>query len=216
VANEEGILAKLRDAMVSLDVEGVQKASKEALDAGIGPRQIVSEGLKKGLDIIGDKYEKQEYFLAELVMAGETMREAMRVIEPYMKESDLRSTGKVVIGTVKGDLHDIGKNIVTTLLKAAGFEVSDLGVDVPASGYVHEVKKKGKCILGLSALLSVGMPEIENVITKLKETGIRDSTRVIIGGAVVTEQFGKGIGADATARDAVKGLEICKSWADAT
>jgi 5-methyltetrahydrofolate--homocysteine methyltransferase len=215
-AKKRELFEKLRDSVVSFDIEGVQKAAKEALDAGIPPTEIISEGLKKGLDIVGEKYEKKEYFLAELIMAGETMKEAMKVIEPYMIGSGMRPSGRVVIGTVKGDLHDIGKNIVITLLKAAGFEVIDLGVDVPASRFVDEVKRAGRCILGMSALLSVSMPEMRTVINELKKAGLRDTTKVIIGGAVITEEFGRSIGADAAARDAVKGVEICKTWAGVT
>jgi methanogenic corrinoid protein MtbC1 len=125
--------------------------------------------------------------------------------------------GRIAIGTVAGDIHDIGKNIVIVLLKAAGFEVTDLGVDVPVSGFVEQARKelseRGRCILGMSALLSVTTPEMENVIRELRKAEIRDSARVIIGGALITAEFGESIGTDAASKDAVEGVKICKRWA---
>jgi len=212
MVREEEILCKLRDAIVDLDVEGVQKACREAIDAGIPAYKAVTDGMAKGMEIVGEKYEKGEYFLAELIMAGETMKEGMKVLEPYLKGSEVEKIGKVVIGTVKGDLHDIGKNIVATLLGAAGFEVIDLGVDVPPEKFVEAVKHNNPDIVGMSALLTTTMIEMENVIKALKESGVRDKVKIIIGGAPVTKEYAEKIGADAAARDAIEGVNICKSW----
>jgi len=212
MVREEEILSKLRDAIVNLDIEGVQKACREAIDAGIPAYKAVTDGMAKGMEIVGEKYENGEYFLAELIMAGETMKEGMKVLEPYLKGGEARVLGKVVIGTVKGDLHDIGKNIVVTLLTAAGFEVIDLGVDVPPEKFVEAVKKNNPDIVGMSALLTTTMIEMENVIKVLKEAGLRDKVKIIIGGAPITQEYAEKIGADAAARDAVEGVNICKTW----
>jgi len=212
MVREEEILCKLRDAIVNLDIEGVQKACREAIDAGIPAYKAVTDGMAKGMEIVGEKYENGEYFLAELIMAGETMKEGMKVLEPYLKGGEVKKIGKVVIGTVRGDLHDIGKNIVVTLLNTAGFEVYDLGVDVPPEKFVEAVKQNNPEIVGMSALLTTTMIEMENVIKALKDAGLRDKVKIIIGGAPITQEYAEKIGADAAARDAVEGVNICKSW----
>jgi len=212
MVREEEILCKLRDAIVNLDIEGVQKACREAIDAGIPAYKAVTDGMAKGMEIVGQKYEDGDYFLAELIMAGETMKEGMKVLEPYLKGGEVKKIGKVVIGTVRGDLHDIGKNIVVTLLNAAGFEVEDLGVDVSPEKFVEAVKQNNPDIVGMSALLTTTMIEMENVIKALKEAGLRDKVKIIIGGAPITPEYAEKIGADAAAKDAVEGVNICKSW----
>lgn len=212
MSEKQSMLDRLRDALVNFDFEGVQKMCKDALSLGISPVEIVTEGLGRGLTIVGERYEKREYFLSELVMAGETMKKAMEILDPLMSGTNQTSLGCVIIGTVEGDLHDIGKNIVSTLLKATGFNVDDIGVDAPAARFVEKCRAAGECILGMSALLSVSMPEIGKVMTELERKGLRGQTRVIIGGAAVTEEFGKQAKVDATARDAILGVEICKRW----
>jgi 5-methyltetrahydrofolate--homocysteine methyltransferase len=213
--SREEILSKIREAVVNLDIDNIQRLCKEALEAGIPPYEIVMEGMSKGMEIVGEKYERNEYFLAELIMAGEVMKEGMNILEPYLKSGEVKKIGKVVIGTVRGDLHDIGKNIVVTLLNAAGFDVVDLGVDVPPEKFVEAVKEHKPHIVGMSALLTTTMVEMENVIKALKEAGLRDKVKVIIGGAPITREFAEKIGADAAARDAVEGVNICKSWVSA-
>jgi len=209
---EEEILGRLRDAIVNLDIDGVQKACREAIDVGIPAYKAVTDGMAKGMEIVGQKYENGEYFLAELIMAGETMKEGMKILEPYLKAGDVEKIGIVVIGTVRGDLHDIGKNVVVTLLNAAGFDVIDLGVDVPPEKFVEAVKNNNPDIVGMSALLTTTMVEMENVIKALKDAGLRDKVKIIIGGAPITQEYAEKIGADAAARDAVEGVNICKSW----
>jgi len=212
MGKEEVILGKVRDAIVNLDIDGIQKACREVIDAGIPAYKAVTDGMAKGMEIVGQKYEANEYFLAELIMAGETMKEGMMVLEPHLKAGDVKTIGKVAIGTVRGDLHDIGKNVVVTLLNAAGFEVIDLGVDVPAEKFVETVKDNTPNIVGMSALLTTTMVEMENVIKQLKKAGLRRKVKIIIGGAPITPQYAKKIGADAAARDAVEGVNICRSW----
>ncbi|RLI45893.1 cobalamin-binding protein [Candidatus Bathyarchaeota archaeon] len=209
---EKEILCRLRDAIVNFDIEGVREACREAVDASIPVYKAITDGMAKGMEIVGKKYEDGEYFLAELIMAGETMKEGMKVLEPYLKGREVKKIGKVVIGTVRGDLHDIGKNIVVTLLSAAGFEVIDLGVDVPPEKFVDAVKKNNPDIVGMSALLTTTMTEMENVIKALKEAGLRDKVKIIIGGAPITQEYAEKIGADAAASDAVEGVNICKEW----
>jgi len=212
MSKEEEILTRLRDAIVNLDIEAVKKAAKDALEAGIPAYKAVIDGMAKGMEIVGQKYEDGEYFLAELIMAGETMKEGMAILEPHLKAGDIKTAGKVVIGTVRGDLHDIGKNVVVTLLKAANFDVIDLGVDVSPEKFVEAVKKHNPDIVAMSALLTTTMIEMESVIEGLKKSGLRDKVKVIIGGAPITPEYAEKIGADAAARDAVEGVRICSEW----
>ncbi|MBS7642907.1 MAG: corrinoid protein [Candidatus Bathyarchaeia archaeon] len=212
-SKREEILARLRDCIVNFDIDGIKDAAREAIEAGIPAYEAIMEGMAKGMDIVGRKYEEGEYFLAELIMAGETMKEGMKILEPYLKAGDIPKLGRVVIGTVEGDLHDIGKNIVVTLLSASGFDVIDLGVDVTADKFVEAVKQYKPDIVGMSALLTTTMVNMKKVIEALKEAGLRDSVKIIVGGAPLTEEFAKEIGADGYAPDAVLGVEICKKWA---
>lgn len=211
-SKREEILARLRDCIVNFDIDGIKDAAREAIEAGIPAYEAIMEGMAKGMEIVGRKYEEGEYFLAELIMAGETMKEGMKILEPHLKAGDMPKLGRVVIGTVEGDLHDIGKNIVVTLLSASGFEVIDLGVDVTADKFVEAVKQYKPDIVGMSALLTTTMVNMKKVIEALKEAGLRDSVKIIVGGAPLTEEFAKEIGADGYAPDAVLGVEVCKKW----
>jgi 5-methyltetrahydrofolate--homocysteine methyltransferase len=195
-------------------MEATTEACMKALAAGMDPYRCIVEGLSPGLDMVGSKYEAAEYFLLELIMAGEIMKEAMKVLDPHLKKSrkERQPTGRVVIGAVQGDLHDIGKNIVITLLRAHNFEVFDLGSDVPTDEFVEAVKTLKPDVLGLSALLTTTLDEMEKVINKLKETGLRESVKVIIGGGAVFESFAEKIGADGWSTSAVTGVEQCKRW----
>lgn len=208
----EEVLNRIRDAVANLEVEVTRELCKEALEMGIPAHDIIMKGMAKGMEIVSERYERNEYFLAELVMAGEVVREMMKVLEPHMKRGELKRAGRVVIGTVKGDLHDIGKNIVVVLLSAAGFDVIDLGVDVPPEKFVEAVREYKPDIVGMSALLTTTVAEMENVIKALENAGLRDKVKIIIGGAPVTKEFAEKIGADAAAKDAIEGVEICKSW----
>ncbi|KYH40176.1 MAG: corrinoid methyltransferase [Candidatus Bathyarchaeota archaeon B26-2] len=206
------ILEKIKEAVVNLDIDNIPKLCKEAVEAGIPAYKVVTDGMAKGMDIVGQKYEANEYFLAELIMAGETMKEGMKVLEPYLKTGEMKPIGKIVVGTVRGDLHDIGKNIAATLLKSAGFDIVDLGVDVSPEQFVDAVRQNNPDILAMSALLTTTMVEMENTIKALKEAGLREKVKIILGGAPITPEYAKKIGADAAAKDAVDGVNICKSW----
>lgn len=210
--DEEEILEKIKNYLINFDIENLKKECKEAIDKGISPYRIIMDGMSKGMDIVGKKYEEGKFFLSDLIMAGETMKEGMEVLKPYLKESEIKKIGKVVIGTIKGDLHDIGKNIVATLLTAAGFEVIDLGVDVSPEKFLEAIREYKPNILGMSALLTTTMIEMENVIKEIEKFGLRKDIKIIVGGAPLNEEFARKIGADAYAIDAVTGVNICKKW----
>ncbi|MEM3921281.1 MAG: corrinoid protein [Fervidicoccaceae archaeon] len=207
-------LQKIKDCIVNLDLEGALENVRKALESKISPTEIISESVVEGMNIVGEKFEKGEYFLSELIVAGEIGKEIVKLLNPYLRaeEVKLKKLGKVVIGTVRGDLHDIGKNIVAMMLEAAGFEVIDLGADVPPEKFVEAVKQYDANIVAMSALLTVTMPEMKIVIDKLKETGLRDKVKIIVGGAPVTEEYAKSIGADGYGETAVEGVRICKQW----
>jgi 5-methyltetrahydrofolate--homocysteine methyltransferase len=213
MVDETEILGRLRDAIVELDIPGVQKACSDAIAAGIPAYRAVIEGMAKGMEIVGERYDAGEYYLAELIMAGETMKEGMAVLEPHLTAGDFSSAGKAVIGTVKGDLHDIGKNVFLTLLRAANYVVVDLGVDVSPEEFLEAVNEHSPDILAMSALLTTTMVEMENVVAKIESEGVREGLKILIGGAPITEDYANKIGADAAARDAVDGVRIVNSWA---
>lgn len=212
MASESEILVRLRDAIVELDIPGLKEACDEAITAGIPAFRAVIEGMTKGMEIVGQRYEAGEYYLAELIMAGETMREGMAILEPHLTAGEMSRAGKAIIGTVKGDLHDIGKNVFLTLLRAANYEVIDLGVDVSPEGFLEAVKQHSPDILAMSALLTTTMGEMENVVAKLESEGIREGLKVLIGGAPINDEYAQKIGADAAARDAVDGVRIVNGW----
>jgi 5-methyltetrahydrofolate--homocysteine methyltransferase len=162
------------------------------------------------MTIIGERFGIGEAFISELMMAGVILKDAQRIIEPYLKLEQVTTTGRVVIGTVEGDLHDIGKNIVISLLEASGFEVFDLGVNVPAKNFIRAVKEHKPEVLGLSALLRTTVPEMENVIKKIEESGLREVVKIVVGGLPLNEEYAKKLGADYYAENAWKGLEIIK------
>ena len=182
------------------------------MDAGVDPLRAITDGMAPGMSIIGEKFETGEYFLSELVVAGDVMREGLKVINPYIGEEGSKRRDKMVIATVEGDMHDIGKSIVATLLIARGFEMADLGVDVPAEKIVDAVKEHKPAILGLSALLTVTMPKMGEVVAALKAAGLREKVKVIIGGSSVSAKFAERIGADHSTNNAVEGVDKCVGW----
>jgi len=213
--SDKQVLKEIIEAIVTLDIDKIKPLTEKAVQTGIPAYTVVMEGLAKGMDLVGEKYEAGEYFLAELLMAGETMKEGMKVLEPYLKDAKTKPLGRVVIGTVRGDLHDIGKNIVVTLLEGSGFKIYDLGVDSPPEKFTSTVAETNAHIVAMSALLTTTMSEMGNVIQDLSRAKIRNKVKVIIGGAAVTDEFSKRIGADAYGRDAVEGNNICKKWMQA-
>jgi methanogenic corrinoid protein MtbC1 len=211
--DKEEILRKLRDSIVALDIPSVQSASREALSTGISPVGAVEDGLSRGMAIVGDKFERGEFFLSELMMAGEVMKEGMKILEPHIKGGGYRKLAKIVVGTVEGDLHDIGKNLFVSLARAAGFEVVDLGVDVRTDQFKKCVGIEKPEILGMSTLLTLTLPTVEGVVRALEKAKLRNRVKVIVGGAPVTPQFGKKAKVDFAAESAVEGVNRCLDWA---
>ena len=212
MTDEKKHLAALHDAVLQMDYDAVVKAAQEAMDARVDPVKAVLEGMSPAMTLIGEKFQCGEYYLPELIVAADVMKEGLKIIQPHMKGKDSRPGKKFVIASVEGDNHDIGKNIVSTLLSARGFEVIDLGIDVPARRIVEAVKEHQPAILGLSALLTLTMIKMGEVIKALKEAGLRDRVKVIIGGTSVTPEFAKKIGADYSTTNAAEGIEKCVEW----
>jgi 5-methyltetrahydrofolate--homocysteine methyltransferase len=205
--DQASALQAIQERLVSFDSRGVQAAVRAALDAGLAPFTIVTLGMAQGMAEVGRLYEAGEFFLPQLVMAGATMREGMAVLHPLLKgENAGQSKGTIVIGTVQGDLHDIGKNIVKTLLEAAGFSVHDIGVDQAVDSFVSKARETGAQIVAMSALLTTTMPNMARVVEALKEAGLKQQVRVMVGGAPISRQFANQIGAEGYAPDAVKAV----------
>jgi corrinoid protein of di/trimethylamine methyltransferase len=199
----------LVEQLLVLEEEQVLADIRESLEKGEDPLALV-EALREGMTLVGKSFEDKEYFLSELIMSAEIFKEAIALIEPHLGSDAGPSRGKVVVGTVKGDIHDIGKNIVATLLKGAGYEVNDLGTDVPTEKIVQIIKEDNPNYLGLSALLTTTMLEMGVVIKALEENNLRDKVKVLIGGAAVSDEYAEEIGADAfciDGFDAIRKLE---------
>jgi len=206
-SSQDVALERVQDRLISFDGDGLQSAVREALEAGLAPFTVVTLGMAEGMAKVGRLYEAGEFFLPQLVMAGATMREGMSVLAPLLKaDSEGQSKGTIVIGTVEGDLHDIGKNIVKTLLEAAGFTVHDIGVDQPVANFVDKTREARARIVAMSALLTTTMPNMAEVIDALAEAGLRDHVRVMVGGAPISREFANQIGAEGYAPDAVKAV----------
>jgi methanogenic corrinoid protein MtbC1 len=205
-------MSELAEALANLEEDKVRELVRKRLEPDADPMSLVDE-LRRGMDIVGDRYKSKEYFLSELIISGEMFKEAMAVIEPKLKGGNKgEPLGKMVLGTVKGDIHNIGKDIVGTLLTAAGFEVYDLGIDVPSEKFVEKLKETGSSILGMSGLLTPAFESMKQTVEDVKAAGLRDKVKVIIGGGIVTEQVGKYVGADAFTDDASEGVEMCRGF----
>ncbi|QGP91132.1 Methionine synthase [Neomoorella glycerini] len=205
-------MTALAEALRDLNEKKVYELVDKMLEQGASPEKIISE-CNEGMVAVGDLFASNQYFLTELMFSAEIMKEVMQKLEPLMESSGVaeRSAGTVVIGTVKNDIHDIGKNIVVSLLRSHGFKVVDLGVDVPAEKFVEAVRETGAKVLGLSALLNSTYPEMKNVVEAITEAGLREQVKIIIGGTICNETVRKFTGADFYANDAVTGVKICKS-----
>jgi corrinoid protein of di/trimethylamine methyltransferase len=206
------IFEKLTNSIIMGEPEITVEATKEALSAGIEPMAIIRQGLVPGMNVVGEKFSSGEYFLPDLIIAADGMQQAMELLEPELRlrQQTLESAGIVVIGTVKGDIHEIGKSLVATMLSANGFKVIDLGVDVPTQKFVDTVKETGADIVGLSALLTTTMTVQREVIQALTVAGLREKVKVIVGGAPVTRGWAKDIGADGFAEDAMGAVAVAK------
>jgi len=210
MANEE-LFSEIKTALVEFEVDHLKVKTQEALDRGVIAEEIISV-LSEGMDVVGERYQTGEYFVTSLIIAGETMKEALEVLEPHLSGQGGAKRGKIVMATVAGDIHDIGKNIFTTLMGTAGFEVIDLGVDVSAEAIVAAVREHSPDILGLSALLTTNLEQFPLIVEMLEKEGLRSMVKIVVGGATVTDEFAKGAGVDALAKSAVEGVNICKAW----
>ena len=203
-------LSLLSRAIDEGDREKTVQLTTEALGAGTNPQEIITHGLQAGMAVVGEKFSSGEYFLPDMLMAARAMKAALEVLKPSLEKTGMPTIGKVVIGTVEGDMHDIGKNVVATFLSGNGFEVLDLGQNVPINKFIGEVKEKKPDILGMSALLTTTMPVMGKVIKALEEIGLRSSVMVIVGGAPVTQDYANYIGADAYAHDGGRAVPVCR------
>lgn len=198
------------DLMADLDMDGVKEETEKALKAEIPPQQII-KGLSSGMEAVGKKFAQGEYFLSELIWAGEIMKEAMVILQPHYKAADRAYAGRVVIATVEGDLHDIGKNIAISMLRSAGFEVIDLGIDVPAEQILKKAIEYKADIVALSALLSIVQPYLEDAVRTLRSSSSGEKLKILLGGRIVDDEKAREMGADAYAKDAWDGVAKAKN-----
>jgi 5-methyltetrahydrofolate--homocysteine methyltransferase len=197
--------------LVEYDKSKVLEIVQNALDQGVEAKEILNKGLIAGMNVVGEKMENEEMFIPEVLMAAKTMSSAVEILKPLLADEDMTAIGKVIIGTVKGDLHDIGKNLVSMMLESAGFEVYNLGVDISPDKFVEEVNGKNVELLCLSALLTTTMPMMKQTIDALIESGLRDRVKIMVGGAPVTKNFANEIGADGYAPDAGSATKLAKA-----
>jgi len=208
--NFDRLFEAMKKSIIEGEEEVAARLAQQAIAEGVPALEAIERGFVQGINEVGRAFGCQEMFLPDLVRAGVAMKVAMRTMEPALVKAGASRppAGKVVLGTVKGDIHEIGKNLVATMLTANGFEVTDLGVDVPAEAFVAKVRETGARIVGLSALLTTTMPGQQEVIRRLEEAGLRRDTRVIIGGAPVTREWVKEIGADGFSEDALGAVRV--------
>ena len=206
------LYGKMSEVLIAGNTEEIKKVTQDALDSGIQAQEILEKGLLPGMNVVGQRFKAYEMFIPEVIRCANAMHAAMDIIRPLLSEKDAAGVGTVVIGTVEGDLHDIGKNLVAMMLKGAGFMVVDLGIDVKPRTFVEAVKEHRPDILGMSALLTTTMPKMEEIINALLEADIRDQIKVMAGGAPVTQDFVNEIGADAYGSNATAAVEKGKAF----
>ena len=204
------MLGKIKDALFKGNRAEVAKLTRQAMDEGMDIRTILQEGLIASMEIIGKKFKNNEIFIPEVLIAAKAMHAGVEVLEPHFVKHGIKPVGKVVIGTVKGDLHDIGKNIVSMMLKGSCFDIQDLGIDVPVEKFVDSVKSGNVDIVAMSSLLTTWMGAMSQTIKSLKDSGLRDKVKIMVGGAPVTQEFADSIGADGYAKDAATAVDKAK------
>jgi corrinoid protein of di/trimethylamine methyltransferase len=207
--------AELYDAILTGNAKKAEEVTKAALEADVNPSELLSKYMIPAMDEVGKRFECNEYFVPELLIAARAMKTSLQLLTPKLAEAGAKAAGRVVIGTVQGDLHDIGKNLVASMLEGGGFEVVDLGVDVPAEKFVEAAQEQDGSIVALSALLTTTMTQMKNVIQALEAAGVRDKTRVIIGGAPITQQYADEIGADGYSDNASAAVGLARKLAGA-
>lgn len=200
-------LQEISEALIVGNAKKVRELVEQALKEGVSPKEILDKALVPGMNVVGEKFKNNEYYVPEVLIAARAMHAGMDLIKPLLTQTGATYVGKVVIGTVRGDLHDIGKNLVAMMLEGAGFQIIDLGVDVPPEKFVEVAKNENANIVAMSALLTTTMLAMRDTINALKEAGIRDKVKVMIGGAPVTQRYADEIGADGYAPDAATAVE---------
>ncbi len=203
-------LNALAEFLISGNRDKVKELTQQALDEGVGPETIINEGLIAGMNVVGEKFKNNEFYVPEVLIAARAMHAGMDLVKPLLTETGVEPIGRVALGTVKGDLHDIGKNLVQMMLEGAGFDIYDLGVDVPAEKFVETAQSENCSIIAMSALLTTTMPAMADTIKALEEAGLRDKIKVMIGGAPVTQNYADEIGADGYAPDAASAVDKAK------
>ncbi len=201
---------ELAQFVLSGNAIGVEEQVKQLIKEAVDPREIINQGLIGGMNIVGPLFKNGEMYVPEVLMSARAMKVGMELVKPLIADGDMPAIGKVVIGTVKGDLHDIGKNLVSMMMESAGFAVANIGVDINPVGFVEAIKKYQPDIVAISALLTTTMPAIQETIEVFKNEGIRDKIKVIVGGAPVSQEFATKIGADGFAEDAASATDLCK------
>lgn len=204
-------LHNITETLITGDGDKLLELVQAALDAGTPAKDILQKALIVGMDIVGEKMESGDMFIPEVLMSAQAMSMSVEILKPLLAEGDSSSAGKVIIGTVKGDLHDIGKNLVAMMMESAGFEVIDLGVDVAPEKFVEAIKTHRPTVVGLSALLTTTMPMMKKSIMSIEESGLRDTLKIIVGGAPVNQAFADEIGADGYAPDAGAASKLAKA-----
>jgi 5-methyltetrahydrofolate--homocysteine methyltransferase len=205
------IYEDLSKSLITGNLTGIKRLTQQALDQGLKAKDVLDKGLLPGMDVVGQRFKTGEMFMPEVIYSAKTMHAAMEVLKPLLMGDDVEGTGVLVIGTVEGDLHDIGKNLVAMMMEGAGFTVIDLGTNVKSQTFVDAVKQHKPNLVGLSALLTTTMPKMKETIDSLKEAGLRDRVKVIIGGAPVTAEFMSRIGADGYGINAGAAVENAKT-----
>ena len=201
----------IEDALVGLDKQKLLASVEDGLSKNIPAVEMLNKGLVAGMDIVGGKMQQGEMFIPEVLKAAKIMAAAVEILKPHLAEKDIVGSGTVVMGTVKGDLHDIGKNLVAMMLESAGFKVFDLGVDVPPERFVAEIRERKADLLGISALLTTTTPMMKQIISAVADSGLRDQVKIMVGGASVTQIFADEVGADGYAPDAGSAIKLAKS-----
>jgi 5-methyltetrahydrofolate--homocysteine methyltransferase len=207
----DALFEKMASALIAGKEAEVKNLTQEALDKGGVAREILDKGLLAGMDVVGQRFKAGDMFIPEVLLCARCMHGAMEILKPHLSDADAAGAGKVVIGTVEGDLHDIGKNLVAMMMQGAGFKVIDMGTNITPQQFVEAVKEHQPNIVGMSALLTTTMPKMEETIQALKEAGLRDQVKVMAGGAPVTQDFVDKIGADAYGANAASASEKAKA-----
>ncbi|HFE53209.1 MAG TPA: cobalamin-binding protein [Bacteroidetes bacterium] len=206
------VLKELAEAIILGQAQKAEELTRKALEEeGLEPGVVLNQGLIAGMNVVGEKFKNNEYYVPEVLIAARAMKAGLKVLRPKLAETGVKPVAKLVIGTVKGDLHDIGKNLVSMMMEGAGFEVVDLGVDAGPDKFVQAVESDAPHLIGMSALLTTTMLNMKSVIEELEKKGVRDRVKVIIGGAPVTESYAQEIGADGYAPDAATAVEVAKA-----